>query len=67
MKAKELRELSEKEIDVKVRELRSSLLQKRLQSKTGQMEQPSQIRLLRHDIARILTVANEKKSGKNKE
>lgn len=61
MKAKELREFSDKELEAKLRELRADLFNQRFHSKTGQMEKPSRIRLVKKNIARALTIENEKK------
>ena len=61
MTAKEIRELSSDEITVKVREARGQLLQLRLRKQTGQIEKTHELRVLRKDIARLLTIQNEKK------
>lgn len=62
MTSKEIRDLSSDEITAKVRTAREELLQLRLRKQTGQVEKTSQIRVLRKDIARLLTIQNEKKS-----
>lgn len=62
MTSKEIRDLSSDEITAKVRAAREELLQLRLRKQTGQVEKTSQLRLLRKDIARLLTIQNEKKS-----
>ncbi|MDP3068847.1 MAG: 50S ribosomal protein L29 [Opitutaceae bacterium] len=61
MTSKEIRELSPAEINTKVKEKRDELLQLRLRKQTGQVEKPHQFRVLRKDIARLLTILNEKK------
>ena len=61
MTSKEIRELSTDEITVKVREARGQLLQLRLRKQTGQIEKTHELRVLRKDIARLLTIQNEKK------
>jgi large subunit ribosomal protein L29 len=53
MKMKELTELSTDELLTKRRDLRQESLHLRLQQQSGQLEQPSRLRLLRRDIARI--------------
>ncbi|HRZ86381.1 MAG TPA: 50S ribosomal protein L29 [bacterium] len=63
MKAKELQEYSEKEREAKLRELRAGLFNLRVQAKTGRLEKPGQIRLMKKDIARLLTVENQKKKA----
>jgi len=63
MTAKEIRDLSPGEITVKLNEVRSELLQLRLRKNTGQLEKPHMIRALRKDIARLETVATQKKNA----
>jgi len=55
MKMKELTELVMDELLTKRRVLRQESLHLRLQQQSGQLEQPSRLRLLRRDIARIET------------
>jgi large subunit ribosomal protein L29 len=62
MTSKEIRDLSSDEITTKVRAAREELLQLRLRKQTGQVEKTSQLRTLRKDIARLLTIQNEKKN-----
>jgi large subunit ribosomal protein L29 len=61
MTSKEIRELSPAEIDTKLRDIRDQLLQLRLRKQTGQVEKTHELRTLRKDIARLETIANEKK------
>jgi len=56
MKMKEITELSTDELLTKRRDLRQENLHLRLQQQSGQLEQPSRLRLLRRDIARLETV-----------
>ena len=63
MTSKEIRELSPGEITTKSRELREQLLQLRLRKQTGQVEKTHELRTLRKDIARLETIANQKKSA----
>ena len=55
MKMKELSELAIDELLTKRRDLRQESLHLRLQQQSGQLEQPSRLRLLRRDLARIET------------
>ena len=55
MKMKELTELVMDELLTKRRDLRQESLHLRLQQQSGQLEQPSRLRLLRRDLARIET------------
>lgn len=66
MKIKEIRELSKDELVARKRELRQEAFHLRLQQQAGQLEKPSQIRLIRKEVARIETVLTEK-SRKAKE
>ena len=61
MTAKEIRDLSAAEITTKIRETREQLLQLRMRKQTGQVEKTHELRTLRKDIARLETIANQKK------
>jgi large subunit ribosomal protein L29 len=63
MTSKEIRDLSPDEISTKLRETREELLQLRLRKQTGQVEKTDKLRTLRKDIARLLTIQNQKKSA----
>jgi large subunit ribosomal protein L29 len=60
MKMKEITELSMDELMTKRRDLRQESLHLRLQQQSGQLEQPSRLRLLRRDIARLETVLSQR-------
>jgi ribosomal protein L16 len=60
MKMKEITELSTDELLTKRRDLRQERLHLRLQQQSGQLEQPSRLRLLRRDIARIQTELSQR-------
>jgi large subunit ribosomal protein L29 len=60
MKMKEITELSMDELLTKRRDLRQESLHLRLQQQSGQLEQPSRLRLLRRDIARLETVLSQR-------
>ncbi len=55
MKAKEIRELNDEELDKLLGEDRAEIFNLRRQALTGQLQNSSKIRLLRKDIARIET------------
>ena len=63
MTSKEIRELSPAEITTKLRETREQLLQLKLRKQTGQVEKTHELRTLRKDIARLETIANQKKQA----
>jgi large subunit ribosomal protein L29 len=62
MKAGELREGTLEELEKKEQDLRRELFNLRFQQATGEIENPMRIRAIRKDIARVLTVAAEKKN-----
>ncbi len=63
MTAKEIRDLSPAEITTKIRETREQLLQLRMRKQTGQVEKTHELRTLRKDVARLETIANQKKKA----
>ena len=52
--------MSTDELLTKKRDLRQETLHLRLQQQSGQLEQPSRLRLLRRDVARIETVLTQR-------
>ncbi len=60
MKARELRDLPVDALERKLAETRQELFNLRFQSATGALENPARIRLAKREIARVLTVLNEK-------
>ena len=60
-KNKELIELTAKELEVKVRDLKQEAFNLRLQQATGQLENTDRIRIVRRDTARALTFLNAKR------
>lgn len=63
MKANELRDMTDEELIERLRETRKQLFNLRFQQATGQLDNPRKLRLVRQDIARILTVQNQRQSG----
>jgi len=66
MKIKEIIESSTDELLTKRRDLRQERLHLRLQQQSGQLEQPSRLRLLRRDVARIETVLSKREKETEK-
>ena len=62
MKAKEYRERSDDELRKTLGDLEDQLFKLRFQKSTGQIENPIKIREVRKDIARVLTVMNERRA-----
>ena len=60
MKIKEIVEMSTDELLTKRRDLRQERLHLRLQQQSGQLEQPSRLRLIRRDVARIETILSQR-------
>ena len=62
MKTKELTNLSEDELISKEKELKKELFDMESHRQMGRVEKPASFRNLRRDIARILTLLNERKA-----
>lgn len=60
MKAIELKEMSIKELNDKVLDLKSELFNLRFQHAINQLENPVRIKLVKRDIARVKTVISQK-------
>lgn len=63
MKAQEIRDLSEKERQEKAADLSREIFNLRFQLATGKIENPSRLKSLRRDIARIKTIQREAGKG----
>ena len=65
MRARQLRELTDDELDKQMAETRKELFNLRFQSATGALENSARLRLAKREIARILTVKieRERQSG----
>ena len=61
--AAELRELTDEELVLRLREAKEELFNLRFQMATGQMDNNRRLRTVRHDIARIYTVMRERELG----
>ena len=55
--------MSNEELDHRLADTRQELFNLRFQSATGQLENTARLRHTRREIARILTVREERKSG----
>ena len=62
----EIRSMSMEERLKLLEELRLELMKLRAQAKMGTLDNPSRIRIVRKNIARILTIINEEKKSKEK-
>ena len=59
MKSEQIRALSVDEVKVKLADAREELMKLRFQQVTGQLTDTSRLRIIRRDIARMMTVMNE--------
>ena len=64
MKAKEIRELPDDEIEAEIAKRRKTLFQRRLRAGGEGMEKSSTRRELRRDIARMLTILAERRRAR---
>ena len=60
MRARELRDLTDEELEEKMAETRKELFNLRFQSATGALENSARLRSAKREIARILTVKTER-------
>ena len=61
--ASELRELTEEELVLRLKEAKEELFNLRFQMATGQLDNNRRLRTVRNDIARIYTVMRERELG----
>jgi large subunit ribosomal protein L29 len=62
MRARELRDLSDDELQGKLAETRQELFNLRFQAATGALDNSARLRLAKREIARILTVQREREA-----
>lgn len=60
MKIQEIRDLGCDELKARKQELKEEIFHLRLQQQGGQLEKPSQLRVLRREVARVETVLTRK-------
>ena len=60
MRPKELRELTDDELDRRLGERRQELFNLRFQAVTGALENPARVKLAKREVARILTLQRER-------
>ena len=64
MRARELRELTDDELERKLADTRQELFNLRFQSATGALENAARLTHTKREIARILTIRNERELAK---
>ena len=60
MKARDLRDMSDDQLDDALRDRRQELFNLRFQSVTGALENTTRLKLTKREIARILTVRHQR-------
>jgi large subunit ribosomal protein L29 len=63
VKASQLRAMTDEELDQRMAETRQELFQLRFQTATGALENSARLRLTKREIARILTIKNEREGN----
>jgi large subunit ribosomal protein L29 len=66
MKAKDLRNSSDEQLQQQLEDLLKEQFMLRMQQGTGQLSRPSQMRAVRRDIARVKTIIGEAKASSGK-
>lgn len=67
MRARELRELTDEELEHRLAETRQELFNLRFQGATGALENTARLKLAKREIARILTVRNDREGRLTRE
>ena len=65
--AKDLRELSDEQLEDRLADTRKELFNLRFQSATGALENTARLRIARREIARIMTVQHERTTSERVE
>ena len=67
MDIKDIRKLSDAELNAKIRETKEELFTKRMQQASGTLEKPTELRTLRKNVAKMKTILKERElDGGNK-
>ena len=67
MKIAELRELGSEELAQKLRSFKQQLLELRMQAASGKLDKPHQMKLLRRDVALVLTLLSQRQTEQAKQ
>ena len=67
MRARELRDMTDEELEHRLAETRQELFNLRFQGVTGALENTARLKLAKREIARILTIRNERASSLTRE
>ncbi len=63
MKADDLRQMSDEQLDLTLKETVKNLFHLRFQSATDRLETPSEVQKVKRDVARIRTIMLERTKG----
>jgi large subunit ribosomal protein L29 len=63
LRARQLRDLTDEELATRLAETRQELFNLRFQAATGALENSARLRLAKREIARILTIRQERESS----
>ncbi len=66
LKVEDVRRMSDDEMDAEVLKLKKERFNLRFQRATGQLENTARIREARRDIARVKTIARQKRAAQSK-
>jgi large subunit ribosomal protein L29 len=66
LRARDLRDLTDEELDLQLADRRQELFNLRFQSAAGALENTTRLRLAKREIARILTVRTEREANANR-
>jgi large subunit ribosomal protein L29 len=66
LRARDLRDLTDDELENRLADTRQELFNLRFQAATGALENTTRVKLAKREIARILTTKHERNSNKQK-
>ena len=66
MRARDLRDLTDEDLEHRLADARQELFNLRFQAATGALENTARVKLAKREIARILTVRHDRNSQKQK-
>jgi large subunit ribosomal protein L29 len=67
LRARELRDMTDEELEHRLTETRQELFNLRFQGVTGALENTARLKLAKREIARILTIRNEREGSLTRE
>jgi large subunit ribosomal protein L29 len=66
LRARDLRDLTDEELEIRLSDTRQELFNLRFQAATGALENTTRLKLAKREIARILTTQHQRNSNKQK-